>query len=157
MERIKVIAAISFLIFGLWTLRGDKIEDEDKKKSKFGSIITVAISSESHNPLFILMGTTVGMLIVDGIGILGGAWMCRHIPEKYIKWGAEIIFMIFGTITIYESVAVISNNAIYIVLYLIILGVLIYLFGVKFAYTEQVCNIVLDNKEEVIEKVNDIV
>ncbi|AGF57132.1 putative membrane protein [Clostridium saccharoperbutylacetonicum] len=83
--------------------------------------------------------------------------MCRHIPEKYIKWGAGIIFMIFGTITIYESVAVISNNAIYIVLYLIILGVLIYLFGVKFAYTEQTCNIILDNKEEVIEKVNDIV
>lgn len=175
METIKIIAAISFLIFGLWTLRGDKIDEEDKKKSKFGPIITVAIaffiaemgdktqlmtiaiSAESHNPIFVLMGTTVGMLIADGIGILGGAWMCRHIPEKYIKWGAGIIFMIFGTITVYESVPIISINPVYIILYLIILGILIYIFGIKFAYKEQACNIALSSKEDVPEKNRDIV
>lgn len=29
------------------------------------------------------MGTTVGRLIADGIGILGGAWMCTHISYIY--------------------------------------------------------------------------
>ncbi|WP_415464086.1 TMEM165/GDT1 family protein [Clostridium saccharoperbutylacetonicum] len=28
-------------------------------------LMTIAISAESHNPLFILMGTTVGMLDAD--------------------------------------------------------------------------------------------
>jgi len=165
MSTIKIVAAISFLIFGLWTLRGDKLDDEDEKKTKFGPIVTeaiafflaemgdktqlmtIAISADSHHPAFILMGTTVGMLIADGIGIIGGAWMCKHIPEVYIKWVAGIIFMFFGTLTIYNSVPSVLLSPMYIILYLLVLGVLIYLFGVKFSYQGQACNIVLTNKE----------
>lgn len=161
MNLLKVIAAVSFLIFGLWTIRGDKLDDEENKKVKFGPIVTVAvaffiaemgdktqfmtitIAAENQQPLLILMGTTVGMLVADGIGILGGAWMCRHIPEVYIKWVAGIIFMLFGTLTLYNVVPTAFLGPIYIVLYLAIMGVLIYLFGVKFAYFGQVCNIAL--------------
>lgn len=137
---------IKALLFVVAAEMGDKTQ-----------LMTIAISAESHNPLFVLMGTTVGMLIADGIGILGGAWMCRHIPEKYIKWGAGIIFMIFGTITVYESVPVLSNSPIYIILYLIMLGILIYIFGIKFAYNEQSCNIALTNKEDAAEKNRDVI
>lgn len=165
MNTVKIVAAVSFLIFGLWTLRGDKIDEEDEKKSKFGPIITVAIafflaemgdktqlmtiaiSAQSHQPIFILMGTTVGMLIADGIGVIGGAWMCRHVPEIYIKWAAGIIFMLFGTLTIYSVVPSWLINPIYIILYILILGVLIYLIGVKFAYHGQVCNLVLPKED----------
>nr|WP_242878768.1 TMEM165/GDT1 family protein [Clostridium beijerinckii] len=102
MDLVKIIAAVSFLAFGLWTIRGDKLDDEENKKVKFGPIVTVAIAfflaemgdktqlmtitiaAENQQPLFILMGTTVGMLIADGIGILGGAWMCTHISYIYI-------------------------------------------------------------------------
>lgn len=166
MTTVKTVAAISFIIFGLWTLRGDKIDDDEKKKSKFGPIITVAIAffiaemgdktqlmtiaiaAESNVPIFILMGTTVGMLIADGIGIIGGSWMCKHIPEKYIKWGAGIIFMLFGTITIYESVSLLSNNIGYMVGYLLIIGLLIYIFGIKLAYPDQACEINFPNNED---------
>ncbi|GFP76611.1 TMEM165/GDT1 family protein [Clostridium fungisolvens] len=157
MNVVKIVAAVSFLVFGLWTIRGDKLEDEENKKVKFGPIVTVAIAfflaemgdktqlmtitiaAENTQPLFILMGTTVGMLIADGIGILGGAWMCRHIPEVYIKWVAGIVFMFFGTLTLYNSVSNSLLTPLYISLFLGILGVLIYLFGVKFAYFGQVC------------------
>lgn len=165
MSTIKIVAAISFLIFGLWTLRGDKIDDEDGKKTKFGPIVTVtiafflaemgdktqlmtiAISANSHQPAFILMGTTVGMLIADGIGIIGGAWMCKHIPEVYIKWIAGIIFMFFGTLTIYNSIPSVLLSPMYIILYFLVLGILIYAFGVKFSYQDQACNIALPNKK----------
>jgi len=165
MDKVRIVAAISFLVFGLWTLRGDKIDEDGKKKSKFGPVITVAvaffiaemgdktqlmtiaISADSHNPLFILMGTTIGMLIADGIGIIGGAWMCRHIPEIYIKWVAGIVFMIFGTLTIYSVSPAWLLNPLYIILYFIVLGVLIYVSGVKFAYQGQACDITLANKE----------
>lgn len=159
MNTVKIVAAISFLIFGLWTLRGDKIDDEDGKKHKFGPIITVAIAffiaemgdktqlmtiaiaAESHQPFFVLMGTTVGMLVADGIGILGGAWMCRYVPDIYIKWVAGIIFMFFGTITIYNTVPSWLINPIYIILYTLVLGILIYIVGIKFAYPSEVCTI----------------
>lgn len=156
MNAIKLVAAIAFLIFGLWTLRGDKIDEEDgKKKNKFGPVVTVAIAfflaemgdktqlmtiaiaADSTQPLFILMGTTVGMLIADGIGILGGAWMAKHIPEKYIKWGAGMIFMFFGTITLYNSLPSNSVNPFSEVLYFVVLAILIYIVGFKLAYQEQ--------------------
>ena len=164
MNTVKIVAAISFLIFGLWTLRGDKIDEEGEKKNRFGPIITVtiafflaemgdktqlmtiAIAAESHKPIFILMGTTTGMLIADGIGIMGGAWMCRHIPEIYIKWIAGIIFLFFGTLTIFNTAPSWVINPIYIIPYFLVLGMLIYLIGVKFAYHGRVCGIVSADK-----------
>lgn len=32
MDVISFIAALSFIVFGLWTIRGDRLEGEDKKK-----------------------------------------------------------------------------------------------------------------------------
>lgn len=157
MDTIKIIAGISFLLFGLWTLRGDKIDEDDKKKSKFGPIVTVAIaffiaemgdktqlmtiaiSADYHQPLFVLMGTTTGMMIADGIGIIGGAWMCRHIPEKYIKWAAGLIFMFFGTLELYNLAPAFMKSPLYIISYLLIIGLLIYLVGVKFTYHGKAC------------------
>ncbi|MDD7796042.1 TMEM165/GDT1 family protein [Clostridium sp. 'White wine YQ'] len=161
---IKMVAAISFLIFGLWTLRGDKIDEDDEKKRKFGPIVTVAIAfflaemgdktqlmtiaiaADNSNPLVILMGTTTGMLIADGIGIIGGAWMCRHIPEIYIKWVAGVIFMFFGTLTLYNIAPAWMISPLFIILYFLVLGVFIYIFGVKLAYHGQACDIVLANE-----------
>ncbi|AJH00010.1 hypothetical protein LF65_03450 [Clostridium beijerinckii] len=168
MDLVKIIAALSFLAFGLWTIRGDKLDDEENKKVKFGPIVTVAIAfflaemgdktqlititiaAENQQPLFILMGTTVGMLIADGIGILGGAWMCKHIPDIYIKWVAGAIFMFFGTLTLYNSVPAAFLGPLYIVLYLALMGLLIYLFGVKFAYFGQACDIASAKKDDLL-------
>jgi len=151
---IKIVAAISFLLFGLWTLRGDKLDEDKKKKSKFGPVVTVAIAffiaemgdktqlmtisiaAKSHMPLFVLMGTTVGMLIADGIGILGGAWMAKHVPEKYIKWGAGLIFLFFGALTLYQAVPIELHHPLYVSMFLLVLALFIYLIGVKGAYNE---------------------
>lgn len=156
MDTIKIVAGIAFVAFGLWTLRGDKIDEDEKKKQKFGPVVTVAIAffiaemgdktqlmtitiaANSINPLFILMGTTAGMLVADGIGIIGGAWMGKHIPEKYIKWGAGLIFIFFGTLTLYNVVPAWLLSPVYILLYFLALAVFIYLVGVKFSYSEQI-------------------
>lgn len=114
-------------------------------------LMTITIAAENKQPLFILMGTTVGMLIADGIGILGGAWMCKHVPDIYIKWVAGAIFMFFGTLTLYNSVPAAFLGPIYIVLYLALMGLLIYLFGVKIAYFGQVCDITLAKKDDSLE------
>ncbi len=153
LNNVKIAAALAFIIFGLWTLRGDKIDDEDGKKHKFGPIVTVAIAffiaemgdktqlmtiaiaAQSHFPIFVLMGTTAGMLIADGIGIIGGAWLAKHIPEVYIKWVAGIIFMIFGTITLYGTVPAAMTAPVFIISYFLVIGILVYIVSVKFSYS----------------------
>lgn len=156
MDAIKIAAAISFLVFGLWTLRGDKIDDEkEEKKHKFGPVVTVAIafflaemgdktqlmtiaiSADCKLPLLILAGTTTGMLIADGLGVIGGAWLGKHVPEKYIKWGAGIIFIFFGVLTLYQAIPTSYLTPVYMILFFLVLAILIYLAGVKFSYNEQ--------------------
>lgn len=171
MGAVEVVAAVAFLAFGLWTLRGDKIDDDGDKKHKFGPVVTVAIAffiaemgdktqlmtitiaAESAQPLFILMGTTTGMLIADGIGIIGGAWMAKHVPDVYIKWIAGIIFMFFGTLTLFKTVPAVFITPLYVIPFFLILGACIYLFGVKLAYHEKISHSDSDGqceKEETI-------
>ncbi len=120
---ISLIAALSFIIFGLWTIRGDKLEGEEKRESNFGPIITVGIAFflaemgdktqlatislavEYRNMLGVLMGTTLAMVTADAIGIIIGIMMRKHIPEKTIKWASAVIFVLFGIIGIYKGIS----------------------------------------------------
>lgn len=119
---IQVIAAVSFIFFGLWTIRGDKLDGEDKKPSRFGPILTVAIAffiaemgdktqlatiaiatKFPDSPVGILMGTTTGMLIADGIGIIIGVVLCKKIPERTVKLVSAGAFILFGFIGSYQA------------------------------------------------------
>jgi len=117
---ISFIAALSFIVFGLWTIRGDKLRGEDKKESRFGPIVTVGIAFflaemgdktqlatislavEYKNMFNVLMGTTLGMVAADTVGIIVGIVMRKHIPEKTIKWVSAIIFILFGLSGVYK-------------------------------------------------------
>ncbi|WP_333887815.1 TMEM165/GDT1 family protein [Clostridium sp.] len=158
MKAVSVAAAISFLIFGFWTLRGDKIDEENSNKSRFGPVITViiafflaemgdktqlmtiTISAKGNEPIFTFLGTTLGMIIADGIGIIGGAWMYKHIPDKYIKWAAAGIFIFFGTLSIYNSLSSWMLKPVYIIMYIVVLSIFVYLFGVKYSYSNKADN-----------------
>ncbi|SHH92717.1 Putative Ca2+/H+ antiporter, TMEM165/GDT1 family [Sporobacter termitidis DSM 10068] len=118
---IQAIASLSFIFFGLWTIRGDKLEGEENKVSKFGAIATVGIAfflAEMGDktqlatialaakfprcPVGILVGTTTGMLIADGIGIIVGVVLCKRIPEKTVKLISAGAFAVFGLIGSYQ-------------------------------------------------------
>jgi len=49
-----------------------------------------------------LLGATLGMLVADGIGIIVGVVLCKHIPQRTIRWLSATIFVIFGLVGIYE-------------------------------------------------------
>lgn len=122
MEMVKAIAAGSFILFGLWTIRGDRLGDEHKRKLTIGPVVTVAVAfffaemgdktqlatvalaAKYEAPLPILMGTTTGMLIADAIGIYVGVVAGKKIPEKMVKWVSAMIFIVFGFIGLYTFV-----------------------------------------------------
>lgn len=120
MEYITVAAAVSFIIFGLWTIRGDTLGDEDKRFnfSPFWTVAiaffiaemgdktqlaTVALAVKYNTIVNVWLGTTAGMLIADAIGIVIGIVMGKHIPERAIKWFAALIFIAFGVYGLYDN------------------------------------------------------
>jgi len=121
LQYIQIAAAISFVLFGLWTIRGDRLEGEDKRFSfspfwtvaiaffiaEMGDktqLATVALAAKYQAPVATWLGTNAGMLIADAIGIVIGIVMHRHIPEQAVKWGAALIFIVFGIYGIHETV-----------------------------------------------------
>lgn len=151
MDVISIVAGISFLAFGLWTLRGDTDDDKARKGGRWGPVLTVGIAfflaemgdktqlmtitiaAEYRQPISVLLGTTTGMMIADGIGILFGAWICNHIPNRYIKWSAGLVFLFFGSLTLYESVNPIWITPLTVIFYLALLAGLAYWIGVRMA------------------------
>lgn len=121
MQYIQIIAAISFILFGLWTIRGDELNGEDKEmnRSPFCTVAiaffmaemgdktqlaTVALAAQFNSIIPVWMGTTSGMMIADGIGIIIGIVLGKKIPERVVKWVAAIIFILFGLFGLYESI-----------------------------------------------------
>jgi len=123
LDIITLVAAASFILFGLWTLRGDTLDAAVNKQSKFGPVATVAIAFffaemgdktqlatvslaiEYRNMFGVLLGTTTGMVIADAIGIMVGIVMKKHIPENVIKWISAMVFMLFGFIGIFKIIS----------------------------------------------------
>ncbi|MCX5642512.1 MAG: TMEM165/GDT1 family protein [Candidatus Omnitrophica bacterium] len=122
-DTITLVAAASFIIFGLWTLRGDTLANGVKRESKFGPVATVAIAFflaemgdktqlatislaiEYRNTLGVLLGTTTGMVIADAVGIMVGIVMKKHIPENVVKWISAVVFMLFGFTGIFKIIS----------------------------------------------------
>lgn len=119
MNYIQIIAAVSFIIFGLWTIRGDELNGEDKasNRSPFWTVAiaffiaemgdktqlaTVALAAQFNTILPVWLGTTTGMMVADGIGIIIGIVLGKRIPERTVKWFAAIIFILFGLFGLYE-------------------------------------------------------
>jgi len=120
---IKIVAGLSFIFFGLWTLRGDSLdEDEVKKPSRFGPLLTVAvtfflaelgdktmlatitIASEQNAFFAVWFGSTIGMVLADGLAIVAGKIMGKNLPENLIKYAGAAIFLISGIWTLWEAI-----------------------------------------------------
>lgn len=120
LDTIQIAASASFILFGLWTLRGDRLEGEDRK-FKFSpfwtvavafffaemgdktQLATVALAAKYQSILPIWMGTTAAMLVADAFGIVVGVVLGKKIPERFVKWFAAVIFILFGIIGLYDS------------------------------------------------------
>lgn len=119
LQYVQIAAAGSFIIFGLWTIRGDKLngEDRDRDRSPFWTVTiaffiaemgdktqlaTVALAAQFAGAMIpVWLGTTAGMMIANAIGILIGVVLGKKIPERLVKWFAAFVFIGFGVYGLY--------------------------------------------------------
>jgi len=121
LDVVQVAASASFILFGLWTLRGDRLEGEDKRYrfnpfwtvavgfffAEMGDktqLATVALAAKYQSIILIWMGTTAAMLAADAFGIVVGVVLGKRIPERFVKWFAATLFILFGLIGLYDAV-----------------------------------------------------
>ncbi|MEV8504120.1 TMEM165/GDT1 family protein [Actinoplanes sp. NPDC051475] len=121
---ISLVAGLAFLVFGAWTLRGDRLTDDEKAKAERSTgsailavggafflaelgdktmLVTITLATQ-YGWFGTWLGSTVGMVAADALAILVGRLLGRHLPEKVIKYGAAALFAIFGIWLLVEAV-----------------------------------------------------
>ncbi|RGC67780.1 hypothetical protein C5N14_17230 [Micromonospora sp. MW-13] len=122
---ISLIAGLAFLGFGAWTLRGDKLTEEEKRKAERSSksaVVAVGVAfflaelgdktmlatitlATKYGWFGTWLGSTIGMVAADALAIVVGRMLGRHLPERAIRYGAAVLFAICGLWLIFEAVA----------------------------------------------------
>lgn len=116
---LRWVLAASFLGMAAWTLIPDKIEDEETQVAQrfgvFGTtlitfflaemgdktqIATVAMAAHYPNPILVVIGTTLGMLIADVPAVFAGDKLAAKIPMKLVHTIAAAIFAVLGVATL---------------------------------------------------------
>ncbi|WP_395702181.1 TMEM165/GDT1 family protein [Aquabacterium sp.] len=116
---LRWVLGLSFIGMAVWTLIPDKIEDEEAAVAQrfgvFGAtlitfflaemgdktqIATVAMAAHYANPLLVVAGTTLGMLIADVPAVFAGDKLAARIPLKLVHAVAALIFFALGVATL---------------------------------------------------------
>ncbi|MFI6226067.1 TMEM165/GDT1 family protein [Micromonospora echinospora] len=121
---IALIAGVAFLGFGAWTLRGDTLTEEEKRKAERSTksavfavgvafflaelgdktmLATITLATQ-YGWFGTWIGSTIGMVAADALAIVVGRMLGRKLPEKTIKYGAAILFAICGLWLILDGV-----------------------------------------------------
>src|SRR5258707_70801 len=100
-----LIAGAAFIFFGLWTLRGDSLTDEEATRTEKATapaffvvfsafllaelgdktmLATITLAAD-HDWVGVWIGSTLGMVVADGLAIVVGAVAAKHLAQLLIR------------------------------------------------------------------------
>jgi putative Ca2+/H+ antiporter (TMEM165/GDT1 family) len=121
---VTIAAAIAFVGFGLWTLRGDQLTADDRARAAaiparhavmtVGTVFFLAelgdktmvatVTLATKEGLFgTWLGSTVGMVAADALAIVTGSQLGARLPDRTIRIGAAIAFFAFAALLLIEA------------------------------------------------------
>jgi len=124
---ITVVSGLAFLAFAAWTLRGDSLDDDDEdaaaranRKSTAAAIFAIGVTfflaelgdktmlatitlATKEGAFGTWAGSTVGMVLADGLAIVVGQQLGSRLPDKAIKIGATVLFVVFGLLLVADG------------------------------------------------------
>ncbi len=118
-DMLRWILGLSFIAMALWTLIPDKIEeDEAQVASKLGvfgatlvtfflaemgdktQIATVAMAARYPEPVMVVLGTTLGMMLANVPAVFAGDKLAARIPMRLVHGLAAALFAALGVATL---------------------------------------------------------
>lgn len=109
------LAGVAFIGFGLWTLRGDELDEgETARERALGPFLTVAVTffiaelgdktmlatvtlaGQLRAAFPVWLGSTAGMVVADGLAVIVGVVAGKRIPERVVKFVAAGLFIVSG-------------------------------------------------------------
>lgn len=125
---IRLAAAVLFIGFGLWALRGEGGDDEEEhvvKERRSGlltvmgamflaelgdktMIMSMTLGSQ-YNGWGVWIGGTAGMLAADLLAVFAGVWVAKHVPERFIRYGSAAVFIVLGLFLGFEAVRALAG------------------------------------------------
>ncbi|MDR7148542.1 putative Ca2+/H+ antiporter (TMEM165/GDT1 family) [Hydrogenophaga palleronii] len=121
-EVLRWVLGASFLAMAVWTLIPDQIEDDETRvATRFGvfgatlitfflaemgdktQIATVALAANYAAPLWVVLGTTLGMLIADVPAVFVGNKLAERIPMRLVHGIAATVFAVLGVATLWGA------------------------------------------------------
>jgi putative Ca2+/H+ antiporter (TMEM165/GDT1 family) len=121
-EILRWVLGLSFIAMAVWTMIPDTIEDEETQVArKFGvfgatlitfflaemgdktQLATVALAAHYAQPVLVVIGTTLGMLLADVPAVFIGDRLGAKIPMKLVHCVAAAIFALLGVATLFGA------------------------------------------------------
>jgi Ca2+/H+ antiporter, TMEM165/GDT1 family len=120
---VNIIAALAFFGFAAWTLRGDTLSEADRRRAQQSSrsafltvgvvfflaelgdktmLATVTLATQ-HDWFGVWVGSTLGMVAADLLAIIVGRLAGARLPERYVRYGAAALFVLFGVWLLVEA------------------------------------------------------
>lgn len=115
---LKWVVAISFFAFGLWALKPDKLDDNQKLRGAGAFITTlvafflvemgdktqlatIALAARYDSLTSVVMGTTLGMMIANVPAVWVGEKLTHRINMKVMHWIAAALFIVLGILALF--------------------------------------------------------
>lgn len=115
-DHLRLGLAIIFFAFAVWILIPDKIDEasEGARGSSTSAFLTttvlfflaemgdktqlatVALGARFQSPVLVTLGTTLGMLVADGLAVVFGERFTSLVPMRIIRYASAVLFVAFG-------------------------------------------------------------
>ena len=120
---IAVVAGLAFFGFAAWTLRGDVLDEDDAARAAGAArsvFVTVGLAfllaelgdktmlatitlATNHGFVGTWIGSTLGMVAADALAIVVGQQLGTRLPERTVRIGAAVTFLVFGALLIADG------------------------------------------------------
>ncbi len=118
-ETLRWAVGVAFIGFGLWALRPDELDDDEAPQAGHAGAFmttliafflaemgdktqfaTIALAARFDSLLWVVVGTTLGMMAANAPAVLVGQKLADQLPLKAIRWTAAAVFAATGALTL---------------------------------------------------------